>query len=101
MVEKQHKGGKRRDEIVHHGARPDLTSRKSFVKYIVNEDYRFVYFVVQRVACTSLKTALLPLFRFDAMEQELSRRRGIEDLNVHVLLDKSSTRSTGNSYSER
>ncbi len=100
MVEKQLKGGKRCDEIVHHGARPDLTSRKSFVKYIVNDDYRFVYFGVQKAACTSLKTTFLPLFKFDAMEQEFSRRRGIEDLNVHVLFDEPPTRSTGNSYSE-
>jgi hypothetical protein len=32
------------------------------MKYIVSDRHKFVYFVVQKAACTSIKTALLPLF---------------------------------------
>jgi chondroitin 4-sulfotransferase 11 len=32
------------------------------LKYIVSEDHAFVYFVVQKVATTSIKTAIAPLF---------------------------------------
>jgi len=32
------------------------------VKYIVSDERKFVYFVVQKAACTSIKSALLPLF---------------------------------------
>lgn len=32
------------------------------MKYIVSDEREFVYFVVQKAACTSIKSALLPLF---------------------------------------
>jgi len=36
------------------------------MKYIVSEEHRFVYFVTPKVACSSIKEALLPLFSIDA-----------------------------------
>lgn len=43
-------------------------------KYIVSEEHRFVYFVVQKVACTSIKTTLAPIFGIDtARAAELQR----------------------------
>ncbi len=34
-------------------------------KYIVSDDHRFVYCIVQKAACSSVKTALLPLFNLE------------------------------------
>lgn len=39
-------------------------------RYIVSDDHEFVYFVVQKVACTSIKNALLPFFDADSMRQD-------------------------------
>jgi chondroitin 4-sulfotransferase 11 len=41
--------------------------------YVVSQEHRFVYFIVPKVACTSIKTALTPLFDLDASEEALIR----------------------------
>lgn len=50
-------------------------------KYTVSDEHAFVYFVVPKVACSSIKTALLPLF---GMEEPPD---GAHD--VHGLFDRS------------
>jgi len=45
--------------------------------YIVSHEHEFVYFIVPKVACSSIKTALLPLFDSDVSEEELVREDGI------------------------
>lgn len=60
-------------------------------KYIVSEEHAFVYFVVPKVACSSMKTALLPLF------PDLDHTPGFESeardsgfaYRVHGLFDRS------------
>jgi hypothetical protein len=47
--------------------------------YIVSHEHRFVYFIVPKVACSSIKTALTPLFDLDASDEELIREDGRED----------------------
>jgi chondroitin 4-sulfotransferase 11 len=59
------------------------------VKYIVSDEYKFVYLVVQKAACSSLKTALVPLFDLDTGQYETVRRDGSQDLKVHKLFDNS------------
>jgi chondroitin 4-sulfotransferase 11 len=49
-------------------------------KYIVSNDRKFIYFVVQKVACSSIKTALLPLF--DASGYQIGKKKllaGLKD----------------------
>ena len=53
-------------------------------KYIVSDEYRFVYFVVQKVACTSIKTALAPLFDLDTSRADARR----EDANPHFIIHR-------------
>ncbi len=47
--------------------------------YIVSHEHKFVYFIVPKVACSSIKTALLPLFDSDVSEEELVREDGIPE----------------------
>lgn len=56
-------------------------------KYIVSDEHRFVYFVVQKVACTSIKTALAPLFIDAARAATL--RRGKKPRFVHRIFQDS------------
>ena len=58
-------------------------------KYIVHDDRRFVYFVIQKVACSSIKTALLPLFDVDPKRFEAERQDGTRVVLVHKLFDRS------------
>ena len=51
-------------------------------KYIVSDEYRFVYFLVQKFACTSIKTALAPLFGIDTTRAEERQ----EDANPRFLI---------------
>ena len=64
-----------------------LTSVRRPAKYIVSDEHRFVYFVVQKVACSSIKTALLPLFDLGAEGRELVRKDGTTA--VHKLFAES------------
>jgi chondroitin 4-sulfotransferase 11 len=59
------------------------------VKYIISDEYKFVYLVVQKVACSSVKTALVPLFDLDTDPYETIRRDGSRGLRVHKLFDDS------------
>lgn len=60
------------------------------MKYIVHDDHEFVYFVVQKVACTSIKTAIEPLFEFRASP---GRGDGVQDGSkrdgIHRRFDRS------------
>jgi hypothetical protein len=64
-------------------------------KYIVHDGRRFVYFVIQKAACTSVKSALLPLFDLDAKRKrfperfEATRKDGSRVVLVHKLFDRS------------
>lgn len=59
------------------------------MKYIVSDEYRFIYFVVQKVACTSIKTALAPLFGIDTTGTEIPREDRAPRFVIHELFDKS------------
>jgi len=56
-------------------------------KYIVSDDRKFIYFVTQKVACTSIKNALLPMFDIDTTEYERTRPDGTPALRIHKLFD--------------
>jgi hypothetical protein len=66
-----------------------LGKRSCAVKYIVSDEYKFVYLVVQKVACSSIKTALVPLFGLDTAQYETVRKDGAQGLQVHKLFDNS------------
>lgn len=67
----------------------ETKGRRYDSKYIVHDERRFVYFVVQKVACTSVKAALLPLFDLDAARYESTRADGTRTVRVHRLFDAS------------
>jgi hypothetical protein len=54
-------------------------------KYVVHDERRFVYFVVQKVACSSTKTALLPLFDVDPAPYTGTSPTGNSILRIHKL----------------
>jgi len=58
-------------------------------KYIVSDDRKFIYFVVQKVACSSIKTALLPLFYVSTDGFRTTRNDGTTGLRIHKLFDRS------------
>jgi len=58
-------------------------------KYIVSDEHHFVYFVLQKVACSSVKTALLSLFDLETAPYEEALEDGGKILRVHKLFDKS------------
>ena len=58
-------------------------------KYIVSDDRKFIYFVVQKVACSSVKTALLPLFDVRTDGYETIRDDGTAGLKIHKVFDGS------------
>ena len=58
-------------------------------KYIVSDDRKFVYFVVQKVACSSIKNALLPLFDINTNGYETIREDGTSGLKIHKVFDRS------------
>jgi Sulfotransferase family len=59
------------------------------VKYIVSDDRKFIYFVIQKVACSSIKTALLPLFDVSTNGYKTTRADGSTGLKIHKLFDAS------------
>jgi chondroitin 4-sulfotransferase 11 len=59
------------------------------VKYIVSNDRKFIYFVIQKVACSSIKTALLPLFDLSTDGYRTTRTDGTTGLRIHKLFDAS------------
>lgn len=66
-----------------------LDQRFRTVKYIVSDECKFVYLVVQKAACSSIKTALVPLFDLDTGQYETVRKDGSRGLRVHKLFDNS------------
>ena len=59
------------------------------MKYIVSDDRKFIYFVIQKVACSSIKTALLPLFDVSTNGYKTTRSDGTTGLKIHKLFDAS------------
>jgi hypothetical protein len=59
------------------------------VKYIVSDEYKFVYLVIQKAACSSIKSALVPLFDLDTAQYERTKKDGSRGLRVHKLFDDS------------
>ena len=57
--------------------------------YIVSDEHRFVYFIVQKAACSSIKTALLPFFDLDTAPYERTLRDGSRILKIHGIFDGS------------
>lgn len=55
------------------------------MKVIVSHEHRFAYFVVPKVACTSIKSALLPAFGFDDTGYWFQARQPWQELRVHKL----------------
>ena len=66
-----------------------MPRRRYDSKYIIHSDYRFVYFVIQKVACTSIKTALLPLFDLNTTRFETTWADGTVHVQVHKVFDRS------------
>lgn len=59
------------------------------MKYIVSDPHRFVYFVTPKVACSSLKRVLLPLFPIDVEPYRFVDRFGAPRIRVHRAFDES------------
>lgn len=70
-------------------------------KYIISDERRFVYFVVPKVACSSIKTALLSLFNVEAIEDEAIRDDDASDLDVHRLFARSGYQINKNQLARR
>ena len=68
-------------------------------KYIISDEAGFAYFVVPKVACSSIKTALLSLFDLDA--DESIREDDASDLDVHRLFARSGYQINKNQLARR
>jgi len=69
------------------------------MKYIVHDGHEFVYFVVQKVACSSIKTALRPLFDVEnPARYETIRKDGKRSFRVHKLFDESGYQIDGSKF---
>ena len=53
------------------------------MKYIVSTEHRFVYFVTPKVACSSIKEALLPLFPIDMEAYSFVGKDGEKRVRPH------------------
>jgi hypothetical protein len=56
-------------------------------KYIVHDERKFVYLWSHKVACSSVKAALLPLFDLDTTPYETTFKDGTRRFNVHRVFD--------------
>ena len=70
-------------------------------KYIISDEFEFVYFVVPKVACSSIKTALLTLFDVDSAGHESIREDDTTDLDVHRLFGRSGYQINRNQLTKR
>jgi chondroitin 4-sulfotransferase 11 len=70
-------------------------------KYIVSDNPQFIYFVVPKVACTSIKSALLPLFEFTIAGSKLMLESSSLDLDVHRLFGDSRYQINRNQLDKR
>jgi hypothetical protein len=57
------------------------------MKYIVSTEHRFVYFVTPKVACSSIKEALLPLFSIDTDAYTVVGKDGRTRVRPHKAFD--------------
>lgn len=70
-------------------------------KYIISDELRFIYFVVPKVACSSIKTALLSLFDVDTTGYEFIQEDDTPDLDVHRLFAGSGYQINKNQLTRR
>ncbi len=59
------------------------------MNYIVSDEYRFVYCIIPKVACTSIKTALAPLFGIDTTGMEIPREDRQPRYVIHRVFNNS------------
>lgn len=51
-------------------------------RYVINDEYRFIYFVIPKAACSSVKVALAPLFGIDVSGVSESSQGETEDIHT-------------------
>lgn len=71
------------------GAEAGKTRRRPRYKYIVHDERKFVYLWIHKVACSSVKGALLPLFDLDPTPYERTLRDGTRHFVVHDVFKDS------------
>lgn len=71
------------------------------MKYIVSEEHRFVYFVTPKVACSSIKAALMPIFSLDMEKYSFIDRQGRKLLRPHKAFDESPFQLNKKQYLDR
>ena len=71
------------------------------MKYIVSTEHRFVYFVTPKVACSSIKEALLPLFSIDADAYSHVGKDGNTRIRPHRAFDESHSQLNKKEYLAR
>lgn len=71
------------------------------MKYIVSAEYRFVYFVTPKVACSSIKEALLPLFPIDADAYRHVDKDGSTRIRPHRAFNESRSQLNKKEYLAR
>ena len=83
-------------------AQPQGRPKPRRPKYIVSDDHEFVYFIVQKVACTSIKAALLPLFDIEVAEHKKTRKDGtVKSPGVHGLFSESAYQINKKRFTEK
>ena len=68
------------------------------MKYIVSDKYKFIYFVNQKVACSSIKEALLPFFDIDPGPYSFINLKGVHRLRPHQAFNESEFQITKKNF---
>jgi hypothetical protein len=76
-------------KIAHRQRTASKERRRHDSKYIVHDEHKFVYFVLRKAACTSVKAALLPIFNLDPAPFEKIDKDGTRRVRVHKLFNTS------------
>jgi hypothetical protein len=63
--------------------------------YIVSDNPLFVYFVVPKVACTSIKMSLAPIFGIDTTGMEIPREDRLPRYVIHEVFNESDHQIVG------
>lgn len=71
------------------------------MKYIVSTEHRFVYIVTPKVACSSIKEALLPLFSIDTDAYRHVARDGTAKIRPHRAFNESPSQLNKKQYLAR
>jgi len=71
------------------------------MKYIVSTEHRFVYFVTPKVACSSIKEALLPLFSIDTDAYRHVAKDGTSKIRPHRAFNESPSQLNKKQYLAR